>query len=55
MVAAILHLQEGAGLAFEMIHHLGRGLAHAHDVVDADALAPADAEIGIGLRRSSFS
>ena len=55
MVAAILHLQEGAGLAVEMIHHLRRGFAHAHDVVDADAFgARPIAEIGIGLRRRAF-
>ena len=49
MIAAILHLQKGAGLAVETIHHLARGLPHAHDVVDADFLRDAHAEIGIGL------
>ena len=36
-------------LAVEMIHHLRRDFAHAHDVVDAHPLQASDAEIGIGL------
>ena len=40
MVAAILHLQEGAGVAVEMSTICERGLAHAHDVVDAMRSAP---------------
>ena len=53
MVAAILHLQKGARPSFEMIDHLGRGFAHAHDVVDPHPLGRILAEIGVS-RGSEF-
>ena len=59
MIAAILHLQEGAGLVFEMVHHLARGLADAHAVVDADFLGCLRskiirAEVGVSLGGQLF-
>ena len=45
MVAAVLHLHEGARAALDRVDHVGGGLAHAHDVVDADLLECVDAEI----------
>src|SRR3546814_6992675 len=36
MVAAVLHLDEGAGLVGEARGKMRRGLAHAHDVADDD-------------------
>ena len=37
MVAAVLHLDEGAGAALEAVDQMRGGLAHRHDVVDRDA------------------
>src|SRR6185436_15280003 len=54
VIAAILHLEEGAGLAVEMVDHLRRRLGHAHDVVDPDSFGRSQAEIGIGLGRQLF-
>ena len=49
MVAALLHLDEGAGAAGEFRDQMGRGLAGRHDVGDGEgARAPS-------LRRRSFS
>ena len=46
MVAAVLHLHEGAGAAFEPVDQMRGGLLHRHDVVDRDLLLAADAERG---------
>ena len=40
--------------AIEVIDHLRRGLAHAHDVVDADTFGRTDAEVGIGAGAELF-
>ena len=45
MVAAVLHLDEGARPALDRVDHMGGGLAHGHDVVDARLLGIVDAEI----------
>ena len=37
MIAALLHLHEGARAAVEARDQMRRGLAHRHDVVDDDA------------------
>src|SRR3712207_8029059 len=36
VVAAVLHLDEGARATLQAFDHVRRRLAHAHDVVDAD-------------------
>ncbi len=41
-------------MAIEMIHHLGGGFAHAHDVVDADFLRAVEPETGIGAGGQFF-
>ena len=38
MVAAILHLDDGAGAALDRVDHVAGGLGDAHDVVHADLL-----------------
>ena len=45
MVAAVLHLDEGAGAAVEPVDQMAGGLVHRHDVVDADTGVLAQAEI----------
>ena len=46
MVAAVLHLYEGAGTPFDTLDQVSRGLPpHRHDVVDGDLLVRTDAEI----------
>src|SRR5690606_1043309 len=46
MVAAVLHLHEGARPALDGIDHVRGGFPHLHDVVDAHLLEQVDAEIG---------
>ncbi len=53
MVAAVLHLDEGARPALDGVDHVAGGLAHREDVVDARLLGVVDAEIrqrAIGVR-----
>ena len=53
MVAAVLHLDEGARAALDGVDHMAGGLAHRKDVVDARLLGVVDAEIrqrAIGMR-----
>ena len=50
MVAALLHLHEGARAAGELGHQMRRGFARRHDVGDRDAGAPAPS-----FRGCSFS
>ena len=45
MVAAVLHLHEGAGPPLDRVDHMGGGFPDAHDVVDARLLGVVDAEI----------
>ena len=44
VVAAVLHLHEGARVALDAVDEVQRGLAHRHDVVDADFLFGVEAE-----------
>ena len=44
MVAAVLHLHEGAG-ARKTLEHVRGGLAHGRDVADEDFFCGADAEV----------
>ena len=53
MVAAILHLQKGTRLAIETVHHLGRDVCHAHDIVDANFFA--QTEIRVRSRAEFFA
>ena len=58
MVAAILHLDEGARALGEAGDEMRRGLAHRHDVGDADALpqSPCPKRIALdGVPESNFS
>src|SRR5262249_16498816 len=48
MIAAVLALQHSTGAALETVDELRRGLAHAHDVVDADAFVRSQAEVRVG-------
>ena len=45
VVAAVLHLHEGAGAVRQALDHVRGGFAHAHDVVDADLLLAGHAEV----------
>ena len=45
MVAAVLHLHEGARAALDRVDHVRGGLAHGEDVVDARLLEIVDAEV----------
>src|SRR5262249_47306798 len=54
MITAILYLQKGTGASLEAVDILRRRLAHAHDVVDADAFRSADAEIGVAFSQKLF-
>ncbi len=49
VVAAVLHLKEGAAAAVEAVDHLRRGLLHGHDVVDAHALGIVEEARGLEL------
>ena len=49
VVAAVLHLDEGAGAAVEPVDQMAGGLLDRHDVVDADTWRLADAEV-VALR-----
>ena len=53
MVAAVLHLHQGAGAPLEAVDQMRRRLAHAHDVVDDDLLRRRYAEIGRALKRAA--
>ena len=44
MVAAVLHLHEGARAAFDAVDEMRGGLRHRHDVVDDDLFLGRDAE-----------
>ena len=48
MIAAILHLHEGAGAALDRVDHMAGGLPHGENVVDARLLEIVDAEIRQG-------
>ena len=50
MVAAVLHLDEGAGARAEAVDQRVRGLAHRHDVVDGHARAVGETQAAENLR-----
>ena len=50
MVAAVLHLDEGAGAAFETFDQVRGGLPDRHDVVDDRLWRIGEAERGVRLR-----
>ena len=52
MVAAVLHLHEGAGVAAHAVEEMRRRLLDRHDVVDEDFLGIGDAEIAATAGRS---
>jgi hypothetical protein len=45
VIAAVLHLHEGACAALERVDEVRRVLAHTHYVGDAHLFGPAEAEI----------
>ena len=53
MVAAVLHLDEGAGAAVDALDQVAGGLAHRHDVVDLHLVVERHAErhrrVALGL------
>ncbi len=54
MVAAVLHLQEGAGAVAIAVDEVARRLTHRHDVVDEHDAIRAPAERGPGLGPQLF-
>lgn len=54
MIAAILHLNEGAHMPVNVLDHLRRGRLDAHDVVDAQLFFRRDAKIGQRTIGSAF-
>ena len=50
MVAAVLHLDEGAGAAGKTLDQMRGGLLDRHDVVDERLRRIGKAEVGAGLR-----